>query len=167
MMLAADERAFALQGPRPEIPPGWWEAYWVLVLVFLLVLGGAAWAIRALWRRRDPAPTAEQAVRQALARAGQTGTPEAALALVAALRSYLAAIEPQGAVTLSTEELDHRLRTLPVFLPARSAVLEVLRAADAAKFADMPLDPARIIEGVRESVARVETARRQFRKESA
>ncbi len=160
MILAADEKPFALLGPRPALPPGWWESYWAVV-----VLGLAAATLLALllatWLRRPrqiPAPFA--AFEAALAAAAGRPAPEATRAVTAAFRAYLAAAHPAAHAALSTEELAARLVDLPLFLPARQPLLAALRAADAAKFAGAPLDPAILIAAVREAAQRVEDARR-------
>ena len=80
--------------------------------------------------------------------------------MTAAFRAYLAAAHPAAHAALSTEELAARLVDLPLFLPARQPLLAALRAADAAKFAGAPLDPAILIAAVREAAQRVEDARR-------
>lgn len=167
MILAADENSFALQGPRPGIPAGWADTYWVLVLIFAVVLIGAALAIRALWRRRHTAPPPRQGLLLALARAEQDARAENILALCAALRTYLAAVDPRAGEGLSTDELDRRLREIPVFVPAHRSVTGVLRAADAAKFAGSPLQGELLIAGVRDILGRIEDARRLFRKGTA
>lgn len=167
MLLAAEETAFTLQGPRPAIPAGWADTYWMLALVFAVVLVGAALAIRALWRRRHTAPPPRQGLLVALARAEQDASPENILALCAALRAYLAAVDARAGEGLSTDELDRRLREIPVFVPAHRAVTGVLRAADAAKFAGAPLQGELLIAGVRDILGRVEDACRLFRKGTA
>ena len=160
MILAADEKPFALLGPRPALPPGWWESYWAVV-----VLGLAAATLVALllatWLRRPRrglAPFA--AFEAALAAAADRPAPEATRAVTAAFRAYLAAAHPAAHAALSTEELSTRLADLPLFLPARQPLLAALRAADAAKFAGAPLEPAILIAAVREAAQRVEDARR-------
>ncbi|MFM7240955.1 MAG: hypothetical protein ACKO3A_02410 [Opitutia bacterium] len=160
MILAADEKPFTLLGPRPALPPGWWESYWAV-----LVLGLAALTVLALllatWLRRPrrvPAPFA--AFEAALAAAADRPAPEATRAVTAAFRAYLAAAHPAAHPALSTEELSARLADLPLFLPARQPLLAALRAADAAKFAGATLEPAILIAALREAATRVEDARR-------
>ena len=165
--LAADDNAFALQGPRPEIPAGWLDTYWILAVIFILVLGGAALAIRALLRRQTSGQPPRRALELAITRAELENSEASVLALIAALRAYLAATDARAGLALSTEELGERLRELPVFLPARQTLLGLLRAADEAKFAAAPLNGALLIAGVRDALGRVEHARPLFRKESA
>ena len=159
MILAADEKAFALLGPRPALPPGWWESYWA-VAVLGLAAGTLLALLVAVWLRRPrrtPAPLAT--FEAALAAAADRPVPEATRAVTAAFRAYLAAAHPAAHPALSTEELAARLADLPLFLPARQPLLAALRAADAAKFAGAPLEPAILIAAVREAAHRVEDAR--------
>lgn len=164
-LLAADEGAFALQGPRPEIAAGWLDTYWILAAVFVVVLGAAALAIRALLRRRHDGVPPRVALEKAIARAEREGTEASVLALTDALRAYLAATDARAGLALSTEELGRRLGELPVFLPARQTLIGVLRAADAAKFASAPLDTGLLVAAARDSLLRIEHARDLFRKE--
>ena len=163
--LAADEGAFALQGPRPEIAPGWVDTYWILAGVFLVVFVAAALAIRALVRRPRAGEPPRVALERALAQAELAGTEASVLALMTALRTYLAATDARAGLGLSTEELGRRLGELPVFVPARRTLLGLLSAADEAKFAGAPLNGGLLIAGVRDVLARVEQARPLFRKE--
>ena len=156
MILAADEKPFTLLGPRPALPPGWMESYWAVIVLALaattvLALLLATWLRRP---RRVPAPFA--AFEAALTAAADRPAPEVTRAVTTAFRAYLAAAHP----ALSTEELSLRLADLPLFLPARQPLLAALRAADAAKFAGAPLEPAILIAAVREAATRVEDARR-------
>lgn len=159
MILAADEKPFVLLGPRPALPPGWWESYWAVVVlglaaVTLLALLTATWLRRP---RRVPAPLAT--LEKALADAAGRPAPEATGLVTAALRAYLAAAHPATHAALSTEELAARIADQPLFLPARQPLLAALRAADAAKFAGAALEPAILIAAVREAAHRVEDAR--------
>ena len=156
----ADEKPFALLGPRPALPPGWWESYWAVVVLALAAITLLA-LLLALWgRRRQPGVTPRDALEAALAAAGALPPAEAVRHVTAAFRTYLAAAHPAAGAALSTEELAHRLANLPVFLPARQPLFAALRAADAAKFAGAALEPAILIAAVREAAARVEDARR-------
>ena len=41
MIAALDETPLVLQGPKPEIPPGFWEAHWPAALAVLAVAATA------------------------------------------------------------------------------------------------------------------------------
>ena len=162
MLLALEEAPFVLQGPKPPIPPSDWEAYGLLGLVALLLVGCAVFAIRRFLRqgRVGPAPHAQLEIALRLA---ESQPPADAIAQATrAFRGYLAALEPRAAVSLSTEELIPILAGLPVFLPARQPLLAALRSADAAKFAGASLEVPLLIAGLREAAKRVEDARRTF-----
>ena len=53
MALAAEEIPFVLQGPRPPVPPAFWESYWGLA-VFGAALAVAAVLLARRFRRRGP-----------------------------------------------------------------------------------------------------------------
>lgn len=167
ILLAAEESAFALQGPRPEITPGWLEAYWPLALVAAIALGAATFGIRRILRQENPGADPRQLLEQAITQAEQTGSRESLLSLMAALRNYLAAVDERVGPALSTEELDGQLREIPVLVPARQTLLGVLRTTDQAKFSGVPspLHGALLIAGVRDALTRIEEARPLFRKE--
>lgn len=57
MALAAEEIPFVLQGPRPPVPPAFWESYWGLA-VFGAALAVAAVLLARRFRRRGPAVVA-------------------------------------------------------------------------------------------------------------
>jgi hypothetical protein len=162
MFLAAEETPFVLQGPRPQIPPAAWEtALFVggaaLVLVALVVFA----ALRLL--RAAPKPLAPPAQLEASLRLAEAQPAAAAIdQATRALRTYLAAVEPRAAVSLSTEELVATLSGAPVFLPARQPLFAALRSADAVKFAGASLEASLLIAGIREAAKRVEDARRTF-----
>lgn len=162
MTLAAEEIPFVLQGPKPQIPPAFWESYWGLAVL------GAALAVAALllarrFRRRGPAVVAPfAALETGLRLAEGQPAPAAVAQATRALRAYLAAVDARAAASLSTEELLAGVGGLPVFLPARQPLAAALRGADAAKFAGGSLEPALLVAGIREAARRVEDARRTF-----
>ena len=161
MLLAAEEIPFVLQGPKPPIPPGAWENYWVLLILGAGAVLLVAYSILLIARRRAPAEAAIRKLERALAVAEPAG-PTAVSQISLALRVYLAAVDPQALPSLSTEELERLIALRPVFLPARQPLLAALRAADAAKFAGGSIDPALLLAGVREAARRVEDARQTF-----
>jgi hypothetical protein len=155
-ILAAEEATFALQGPKPAVPAGAWETYGWLGLGAVAVLLVLVWAALKARRAADATPAIAE-LEQALA------SPQADIASVtAALRGYLARVEPRAAASLSTEELTVRLGGLPIFLPARQPLLAVLHAADDAKFAGKPVQLPLLVAGIREAAQRIENARRTF-----
>jgi hypothetical protein len=162
MALAAEEIPFVLQGPRPPVPPAFWESYWGLA-VFGAALAVAAVLLARRFRRRGPAVVAPFAALETGLRLAEGQPAPAAIAQATrALRAYLAAVDARAAASLSTEELLAVLAGLPVFLPARQPLAAALRGADAAKFAGGSLEPALLVAGIREAARRVEDARRTF-----
>ena len=162
MLLALEEAPFVLQGPKPPIPPGAWEAHWPLAVGALALTLLAAYAIRRFLRRppTPPAPLAQFEL--ALRLAESQPADEAVAQATRAFRGYLAALEPRAAASLSTDELAVLLHGLPAFLPARQPLLAALRSADAAKFAGAPLEVPLLLAGLREAARRVEDGRRTF-----
>ena len=156
----ADERPFALQGPRPALPPGWWESYWAVVVLALAAVTLLALLLATWRRRRRPAASPRARLEATLASAGALPPTAAVREVTTAFRAYLAAAHPAAGAALSTEELGQRLANLPLFLPARQPLFAALRAADAAKFAGAALEPAILIAAVREAADRVEDAHR-------
>ena len=162
MILALEEAPFALQGPKPTIPPSVWESNWLVGLVTLGLLALAVVAIRR-FLRKGPAELAPLAQLELALRLAESQPADEAIAQATrAFRGYLAAIEPRAAASLSTEELIQVLAGLPVFLPARQPLLAALRSADAAKFAGASLEVPLLVAGLREAAKRVEDARRTF-----
>lgn len=155
----ADEKPFVLLGPRPALPPGWWESYWAVGVLALAAVTLGALLLAAWLRRRRPGVTPRAALEAALAAAATRPPAEAVVEVTGAFRTFLAAAHPAAGAALSTEELGQRLANLPLFLPARQPLLAALRAADAAKFAGAVLEPAILIAAVREAANRVEDAR--------
>ena len=162
MLLALEEAPFVLQGPKPPVLPTAWEAHWPLALGALGLACLAAYAIRRFLRRPPTPPTPLAQLERALRLAETQPTELAVAQATRAFRSYLAALEPRAAASLSTEELAARLAGLPVFLPARQPLLAALRSADAAKFAGAPLEVPLLLAGLREAARRVEDGRRTF-----
>ena len=160
MILAVDDKPFGLLGPRPALPPGWWESYWAVVVVALAATTLLALVVATWLRRRRPVTPPLAILEAALAGAADQPTALATLHVTAAFRGYLAAAHPAASAALSTEELGARLADLPLFLPARQPLLAALRAADAAKFAAAPLEPAILIAAIREAAHRIEDAHR-------
>ena len=164
MILALEEAPFALQGPKPPIPPAAWESNLALGLVALSLVILAVYAVRR-FLRQGPATLAPLAQLDLALRLAETQpAPEAIAQATRAFRDYLAAVEPRAAVSLSTEELVAALAGLPIFLPARQPLLAALRSADAAKFAGASLEVSLLVAGIREAAKRVEDARRTFAK---
>lgn len=161
MFLAADEPALVLQGPKPPLPPGFWENQAGNVAVAGICLLVIFFAARQLFRRPPTTVRAHLAFEEALRTAEQQGALTAG-AITSALRTYLAAVDPAAAASLSTEELERHLQGCPIFLPARQPLLAALRAADAAKFATGTVEAALLLAGVREAVRRIEDARQTF-----
>jgi hypothetical protein len=162
MALPIEDAPIVLQGPRPELPPGFWPAYgWIVALALALglVIGWLLWRLgRRAARPVDPLARLETALRAAeILPAAESVAPA-----TQALRAYLASVDARAATSLSTEELLATLGGLPVFLPAHRTLGEALRAADAAKFAGASLDPAQLLADAREAVRRIEAARRAF-----
>lgn len=162
MALPFEDAPVVLQGPRPELPPGFWaSAGWIVALALALglVVGWLLWRLgRRAPRPVDPLVRLETALRAAeILPAAQAVAPA-----TQALRAYLASVDTRAATSLSTEELLATLGGLPVFLPAHRPLADAFRAADAAKFAGAALEPARLLADVREAVRRIETARRAF-----
>jgi hypothetical protein len=79
-----------------------------------------------------------------------------------AVRAYLAAVDAELSVALSTEELAGKLSQKPIFLPARAPLLAALHAADEVKFAAAQTDLLLIIAGVREAAHRIELSQKLF-----
>lgn len=163
-MIAEAPAEFALRGPLPEVPPNLLQSPWTWSA--LILLGAAVWGAvrlaRAGRRAADPAAEAARAIDAALALPRE----ESCAALTAALRRYLAAVEPAVPAGLSTADLEARLGTLPAFLPARQPLIAALRAADAARFAGQDADPALIAAAAREALSRAEAARGAFSRPS-
>lgn len=162
MFLAVDDTPLVLQGPQPQIPASGWEAYgWVSIGV--LVLGALlVYGLVRIVRRRAPALTPLVQLERALQAAEALPTSAALVTVTQALRNYLAAIEPKAATSLATDELITVLAGTPLFLPARQPLGAALRAADAAKFADAPLELPLLIAGIREAARRIDHARETF-----
>jgi hypothetical protein len=156
----ADEKPFALLGPRPALPPGWWESYWAGVVLAVAAATLLALLLAAWLRRRRPGVAPRATLEATLVAAASLAPADATLRVTAAFRGYLASAHPAAGAALSTEELETRLASLPLFLPARQPLFAALRAADAAKFAGAALEPAILIAAVREAADRVEDARR-------
>jgi hypothetical protein len=164
MFLALEEAPFALQGPKPTIPPSAWESNLALGLIALGLITLAVVAVRRFLRKGPPSLAPLAQLEHALRLAEPQPAPEAIAQATRAFRVYLAAVEPIAATSLSTEELVAALAGLPVFLPARQPLLAALRSADAAKFAGASLEVSLLVAGIREAVKRVEDARRTFAK---
>ncbi|MGA0134333.1 MAG: hypothetical protein ACO3ND_08260 [Opitutales bacterium] len=159
-MIAQAQSEFALRGPMPEMPPGLLASPWTWVAVILLT--ASVWGVVRLLRARPgKADPAGEALREIESAAAQP--PERALALVAAaLRRYVAAVEPAAPAGLSTGELEARLGAAPVFLPARGPLIAALRASDLARFAGGHADPTLVAAAAREAIVRAEAARGAF-----
>jgi hypothetical protein len=161
MAFPTEETPLVLQGPRPEVPAGFWAEHgWLLALVVTLICVGG-WLLRR--RRRTPRPAAPAARLETALRAAETQPATEALATATqALRAYLAAVDRRAATSLSTEELLRALGDDPVFLPAWQPLTAALRGADAAKFAGAAPELPSLFADLREAVRRIEAARRVF-----
>lgn len=130
-------------------PPQWWR--WGLIAASVLAI---AWMARLAWRRRQHGPRPPDAFADAQAdfdavdaqdfvEAGEPG--RAVLAYADVMRAYLTRRFPQAMDGLTTADFVQTLAAheLPI-LP--ETVEEVLAASDAIKFANAPVDAARVAE---------------------
>jgi hypothetical protein len=154
MFTAADDIVVTLQGPRPLIPPTWWATHWGLVIAsiagaYLIILLIIRWRARGT-PPASPLRTLESALQEA------SDIP----AISRAVRTYIAAVDAELSLALSTEELAVKLGQKPIFLPARAPLLAVLRAADEVKFSTSTTDQTLVMAGAREAVQRIDVAQK-------
>ncbi|MFM9001785.1 MAG: hypothetical protein ACKORB_09230 [Opitutia bacterium] len=155
-MIAQAPADFALKGPMPEVPPSLLASPWLWST--LLLFGAVVWGVVRLARARAPARDHASAAHGAIDAAASLPQRESLSAVSAALRRYVAEVEPSAPAGLSTEELERRLGAVPVLLPARQPLIAALRAADSARFAGQEADPALVAAAAHEAVNRAEAA---------
>ena len=156
MIFAADDSVVVLLGPKPLVPPTWLESYWAHVVGGVVFAYLIFFLIFKFLQRQRPATAPFIVLQNALQRELEVA------GVTQALRTYLAAIDQELSPALSTEELATKLQHKPIFLPARSPLLTVLRTADQAKFAQAPTDVVLLVAGIREAAQRIENAQKIF-----
>jgi len=161
-MPPAEEIPFALLGPKPEVPPGFWSSYWGAVALGVALVAMVALVARRFRGRAAAARPPLALLEAELAAAETLPAAEAVVRITRAFRAYLHGVDARALPSLSTEELLAVLGVIPVFLPARQPLGAALRGADAAKFAGAGLETALVVAGIREAARRVEDARRTF-----
>lgn len=137
--------AVALHAPAapPVRVPTWWP---ILLGAGLLLAPPAAWLLWRWWRRRRPAPAApalspQERFRRQLEDLAAAGLPargrrrDHVARAAGAVREYLAAIAPQAALDLTSEELLVALHARPVPGVPPAPLRAFLEGADLVKFA--------------------------------
>lgn len=163
-----DADTFALLGPRPEVAPAWLEAHGLALALSLAAACLAGWLLIRLARRRRVTRACPAETFRAQLAAARAAAPSRRAALAAdALRTYLAALTPDAAAGLTTQQLAAAVSRSLLLACAADPVLRVLSAADRAKFAGASDDGAETLALAELAFANLELARQALWKEVA
>lgn len=167
-MIESAADTFALLGPKPEVAPSWLEAHGLALTAGIVVAAALVWITLRLIQRRRPLHANPADTFRAQLAAARAATPSRRSALAAdALRSYLAALTPEAATGLTTQELAGATMRSPLLATATDPILRTLHAADRAKFAGATDDGAETLALAELAFANLELARQALWKEVA
>ena len=167
-MSSPTTEAFALLGPKPEVPPSWLEAH-ALELSAYVGIGALLLGTLIYFLRRKRATYANPALtfRQQMSAARAAGQAHLCQLSATALRNYIAAISADAPAGLTTQELAAAIIHAPILSTSADPILRVLRAADRVKFAGELSDHEEIARLAEEAFARLELARQALWREVA